>query len=374
MRSWFMRMLSHGCTRVLEYILCVRTCARVRRAACGAIYLEEMHTPKQHCTPIVAFCVHERSGLKIGSSSKFWKVMPATHVAKQVAEGRYFLVFPNHETASTYGELGKYLAPGTFEAVKTYAALGSSSDKFLVPPKETSTRVSIAFMLKRFNKKYGPQYQNANVNLFRKWYHTEVVNPKNQDSVMKFMARIDGHSEAVAQKVYKTSDPEQDALFGKHLVTTILGDTVEFPSESKIQQCGKAVGEVLVGEGACDSDDGSASCCSELLDEEGGANEGARARVDVDECEAEDQDGKTFGVKRCLPTCDTDGGEQPKRARPLLQLVLSGTSCKGSLCPSCAASQRTGVVVEPASSGSGARFLACSNSLATPPCKFTSTI
>lgn len=314
-----------------------------------------------------------------GGRSNEWEVMPAAHVAEQLAEGIDFLVCPNHKTATTYGELGKYLAPGTFEAVKTYVTLGSSSSLFLVPPKETSTRVSIACMLKRFNKKYGPQYQNATVNLFRKWYHTEVVNPKNQGSVMKFMARIDGHSEAVAQKVYVTSDPEQDALVGKHLVAAILGDTVEFLSESEIQQCDRAAGEAFTGEGACDSDDGStsdddsASCCSDLPDEVGGSSEGARAKIVVVDCDAEDEDDETFGVKRCLPY-DADGCEQPKRSRPLLQLVLSGTSGTGSLCPRCAASQRTSIMVESASSGSGGRVLACSNSHATPPCKFTSTV
>jgi hypothetical protein len=293
--------------------------------------------------------------------SKEWEVMPAAHVAEQLAECKDFLVCPNHKTASTYGELGKYLAPGTLDAVKVYAALGSPSGKFLVPPKETSTRVAVALMLKRFNKKYGPQYQNANVNLLRKWYHKEVVNPRNQNSVMKFMARIDGHSEAVAQKVYKTSDPEQDALFGKHLVTAVLGDTVEFPSAQEIQQCGLAVGEVTVGEGACDSDDGSAS---ESLGEEGSAIEG---EIDVEECLAEEDDVEAFGVKRSSTICEADFGEQPKKARQsyLLRLALAGTS---SLCQKCAASGQTGIMKDSVSCGSGARTLTCSM------CDFTSTV
>jgi len=174
-----------------------------------------------------------------GGRSQEWQVMPLTHVRAQLKKDLDYLVCPNHKTAHVYGELGKHLQPGTLGSIERYIELPRSDrDLFLDPPSADAAHVHVAQMLRRFGKSYGPQYQYPTVNLWRKWYHTEIEKPENARKAMDFLARIDGHSVDMARKVYVTKNPEQDALFSKHLVKSVLGECVPWPSDAEIEADG----------------------------------------------------------------------------------------------------------------------------------------
>eukprot|EP00975_Prorocentrum_lima_P071603 12938649-Prorocentrum_lima.AAC.1 len=54
---------------------------------------------------------------------------------------------------------------------------------------------------------------------------------------MELMKKVDAHSSAVAQKVYSTMSPGDDAMLGKNLHQQLFGDPVAWPSEDIITLC-----------------------------------------------------------------------------------------------------------------------------------------
>lgn len=158
--------------------------------------------------------------------SKEWQLMRLDTVREAISAGRNFVVCTEHKTAAVYGDLIKYLAPGTMAAIQDYIDLPKGdSGKFLEPGfGSKSGAASVHTCLRRFCKVYMPEHEAVGVNLLRKWWHSTMKAEGN--NAMKFVARLDAHSESIADKVYAVSTPEQDAHVAKHLVDVLLGGPV----------------------------------------------------------------------------------------------------------------------------------------------------
>jgi hypothetical protein len=94
--------------------------------------------------------------------SKEWEEMPRQAVADALAIGGD-LVFVSteetgHKTVGEYGDLGKYLAPGTIAAINDYFELPKKTELFFEPGPR-STKASVHTALRRFFEIYLPEHQ-----------------------------------------------------------------------------------------------------------------------------------------------------------------------------------------------------------------------
>ena len=164
-----------------------------------------------------------------------WCILKLRDFRAQMKKGRSYVLCQEHKTSHLYGDLAKWLAEGTKEAMTTYAALPRRHDceTFFHPSFEEVRTVDVHHALKRFGEKFLPEcQQKPTVNLMRKWYHTKLVTvSKTEDELYKLMSRIDAHSHRVAAKHYVLQTPEHDANLAKILVEEVLGTTVPWPKE-----------------------------------------------------------------------------------------------------------------------------------------------
>lgn len=113
-----------------------------------------------------------------GGRKAEWEVMLKCYVQERVDQGMDFVVCQWHKTSHLYGSLAKWLAPGTVAAVKVYLRLprNSSVIHFLSPCDDGVTYADVPHYMHRFAELFlSKKYSSPTVNLFRKWYHTELV-------------------------------------------------------------------------------------------------------------------------------------------------------------------------------------------------------
>ena len=91
-----------------------------------------------------------------------WALLALAHFQEQVDDGCDNIVCTTHKTSHLYGNLSKWMAPGTIESMKCYAALPRPSDvtSFFVPATGSAEQGVGTFhippSLFRFGKKYLP--------------------------------------------------------------------------------------------------------------------------------------------------------------------------------------------------------------------------
>ena len=124
----------------------------------------------------------------------------------------------------------------------------------------------------------------------RKWYHTSIVKGSSNETALKFLARLDGHSEKVAKDVYCASNPNQDAEHSKHLVEVMLNPPVPWPSASLLN--------------AIDDDEHYEAMIAKF-----------KRSFNADDDESDDEDGEAAGVDRPVSLPD----DQP------LEALVKGT-------------------------------------------------
>lgn len=171
-----------------------------------------------------------------------WEHMLAEHVDTQLGKGLDYLICTKYKTSETYGELAKYLAPGTVAAIQVYKKLPpGSSDKFLKPAVEEVDQVSISHYLRRFGEIFWQKYQHPTSNLLRKKLHVELKKQCRDERVLKLLSVIDAHSQGVAEAVYCVKDPADDAELAKAAFKQAMGPPVEWPSEDIIKEEGSTM-------------------------------------------------------------------------------------------------------------------------------------
>lgn len=166
-----------------------------------------------------------------------WEQMTKDHVASQLDAQRDYLVCAKHKTASVYGSIAKWLAPGTAQSLRAYMALPLGDTTMLFAPVDESVEtVDVPSYLRSFCKEYLPVDKTPpTVNLLRKWFHTELGRLANsEEGLMKAFQVIDGHSPGVARRHYLLKTPEDDALLAKALVHAMLGEPVPWPCDAEL--------------------------------------------------------------------------------------------------------------------------------------------
>jgi hypothetical protein len=124
--------------------------------------------------------------------SKEWNTMETSKVFKAIAEGKDYLTTTNHKTVAKYGEIGKWVAAGTWAALKLYIELprDHGNDRLII-----GSRRVVHKLLAKFGAVYTPGHQAPSTNLLRKLYPTTIHNESAK--AMAFVARLDAHTEQV---------------------------------------------------------------------------------------------------------------------------------------------------------------------------------
>ena len=177
--------------------------------------------------------------------SKEWQEMLRQRVAEAVAAGGDFVYVSTedteHKTVNTYGDLGRYLAPGTVAAINEYFDLPKTSDRFLEPgPRSKNGNASVHTSLRRFCEVYLPGHAPPNTNLLRKWFPSSVQH--DLAKTKKFMARLNGQSLEMLEQTYLITSPEEDARIGQVFVEVMLdGPVGPIAPEDTAASCIKGV-------------------------------------------------------------------------------------------------------------------------------------
>ena len=174
-----------------------------------------------------------------GGRKHEWEVLTLTHVEERFAKGSDFILCEEHKTSHVYGDLAKWLAPGTIAAMKVYMGLPRRPgfQRFLVPEGLGTERADVPNYFKRFCIAHLPaDSTRPTVNLVRKWFHTGLARmSRTEDGLLKLMQAIDAHSAFVARRHYVLKTPEDDAAIAKSLVIAMLGDTVPWPAAAELE-------------------------------------------------------------------------------------------------------------------------------------------
>jgi hypothetical protein len=153
-----------------------------------------------------------------------WELMQRSHVKDHLDKHNTFLLCPQHKTVATYGTLAKHIPAGSWHAFRLYLDLpGKRTDRFIEPPTATSTQASVAGLLKRFGVIAFKTEDPPNSNLIRKMFHSCLLRISRDKEAMRFMEKVDAHSEHIARKVYAITTPEDDSKLAHMLYTEVFG-------------------------------------------------------------------------------------------------------------------------------------------------------
>lgn len=231
-----------------------------------------------------------------------WQKLSRGHVEEQLAAGKDHVVCKQHKTVKHYGELAKWLAPGTRAALAAYIALpGKHTDLLLDPVRSTTDTVSIHKLLPAFGATYCPKQGPPACNLVRKLFHTKLVHMNRQGLCLDLLSKVDAHSAKVALKIYTVDTPEDDAVLGKLLYEQVFGDPVEWPSIDSVTPAQIEASDLRTSSAnAAGAVDGAESSDEEIFgagedpeDGSGRASDDAQitfAMVPSDFCEGVDED------------------------------------------------------------------------------------
>ena len=137
----------------------------------------------------------------------------------------------------------------------------------------------------------------------RKFFHTELMKmTANRKQVFQLFQAIDKHSEKVQRRHYILDSPEDDAALAKLLCETVLGGTVEWPSDDDMYK--------YVAENEIDTAKWLSTLETEDDDLFASLSEGEDDDNDDDEELEHWKFGECFGISKDgnghLPLCDAD--------------------------------------------------------------------
>ena len=168
-----------------------------------------------------------------GGRCKEWGVLTKEHFLNQMKRERDFVVCSTHKTSHIYGDLAKWLAPGTTQAMFEFLKLPRRDDveTFLHPATADTDVVDVHHALTMFASRVLPANRELlTVNLLRKWYHTRLMKLcRTEHDLMERIARFDAHSGATAARSYILLEPQDDAHLAKILVESVLETCVPWP-------------------------------------------------------------------------------------------------------------------------------------------------
>ena len=191
-----------------------------------------------------------------------WKIAEREreYVRKQLKDDANFLECVYYKTASTYGDLGKMLLPGTKEALRAYDAIpraDSGIPWFFVPARTGSKLkvgseveqlpleemrsskvgcVSVSNCLTRFAKTHWVGHHPPGVNLNRMW-HSAIKKMQGTDEAFKALCKIAKHATQTGKAVYCPTDQRKTRRQGSNCTSSC----------SKNQSLGQVSNKLLFG-------------------------------------------------------------------------------------------------------------------------------
>lgn len=250
-----------------------------------------------------------------------WSRVLLAHFQSQIANGLDYLECDDHKTKSTYGDIAKWLADGTIEALQCYCSLPRRPEvtTLLHPANISTAYVDIAKALLTGSKYFLPDsYTRPRSNQWRKWYHSKMESiADTKEKLAKVFERIDAHSPGVQRTTYILRGPQDDAKLAKQIVELALGKPVSWPAQEQVQN--PSLEEMLEELMESDRDEGAfAHYVGEDDDDDGGHEE------DDDNTEmAYFQNAECFGIP--VPLTPIAGGEDRGEPEPLDGRVQSGS-------------------------------------------------
>ena len=177
----------------------------------------------------------------------------------QFKDEKHVLVCQEHKTAEVYGDVGKYLSPGSVMAMETYdsAFKGKhprTSDLFFQPC--SGQHVSISYYLRAFGKSNFPGLPPPNSNLLRKQFTSVTDRHAKQNKCYEILKAYDKHGIATMKKSYICASAEQDAEYGQHIFKEVYGDPVPWPTAEDIaDMTRKVIFDMIAAEEEQDAND-----------------------------------------------------------------------------------------------------------------------
>jgi hypothetical protein len=182
--------------------------------------------------------------------------MTKAHAQEQIEKGLDYFVCTQHKTCKTYGDLAKWVAPGTIKALECYMGLPGKTSNLLFDPVGMGTQaISISFCLNRFAA-FFPTFEPMNSNLIRKQFHTTLIKQSREGKCLDLLSKVDAHSTSVAKAIYCTTTPAKHAKLGKYFFfEEVYGKPVHWPMQQKrhcfVSTCiGCNVGRGNIGSGS----------------------------------------------------------------------------------------------------------------------------
>lgn len=72
-----------------------------------------------------------------------------------------------------------------------------------------------------------------NSNLIRKRFRTTLIKKARKGKCLELLSKVDAHSTTIAETIYCTTTPAEDAKLGKYLFEEVCGDPVPWPVQQK---------------------------------------------------------------------------------------------------------------------------------------------
>ena len=169
-----------------------------------------------------------------GGRCREWSILTKDHFLNQMRRHRDYVVCSTHKTSLVYGDLAKWLAPGTIQAMLQYLQLPRRDDveTFLHPVATDTAFVDVHLALKMFAVKMMPaQRRCLSANLLRRWYHTRLA---LEHPVLEELARLGTNRGVDAVRDSFLRDPLDDVFLAKILVEGVIGSCVPWPEPHEI--------------------------------------------------------------------------------------------------------------------------------------------
>ena len=182
--------------------------------------------------------------------TKEWAILSAAHVKAQFDKGKHILICQEHKTAEIYGDVGKYLSPGTKKAMEVYDSAfqgehARKDDLFFQPC--SGKHINISYYLRRFGEEGFPDIPEAlNSNLLRKKLTSTIDKHAKRNQCFQMMKAYDKHGEATMKRTYVCESAEEDAEYGEYMFKEVYGEPVPWPTEEEMQQLMRKLVEDVV--------------------------------------------------------------------------------------------------------------------------------
>ncbi len=168
-----------------------------------------------------------------------WSAMTRKQVEEFIASGLDHLVIKEHKTAKVHGPLGRWVADGTRDAMRTLLQIhDKDAVRFIHAVKDTGNLVHMSSVLKKWASVYTPGHTPPTATIMRKWFHTAAESDTTGKArQFEALCSMDGHSVKTGKKIYVVAKPKKQAAVAKAMYLSFVGEPVGWPDASELQAC-----------------------------------------------------------------------------------------------------------------------------------------